>query len=352
MLNLGNNLGNNNSNKNNIRKSTDVNFECNRLDRTISDDKYREKELKNDIHANELRFGSSSRFNEQRKRKFDETSVNNPTPVTLINVRGGKKNRAVIKRDLRVLFDSGSSHSMASIKCAKASKLTSLKKSRDFATAGGSFTVDQEATIHFNLSEFSESKVINWTFSVYRDSEALGYDMVIGRDLLDTLGVNLDFRKSVVDWEGIEVPMKDFQKLKELKMSRDEVNAIIKGSAEPLITQAATERMVRILDSKYEKANLSHVVASTTHLTAIEKKKLYQLLVKYEDLFDGTLGEWKTEPVDFELVDGAKPHSQRHYPVPHLYKETFRKELERLVKLGVLEPTHSSECGSQTFIIP
>jgi hypothetical protein len=62
MLNLGNNLGNTNSNKNNIRKSTDVNFECNRLDRTISDDKYREKELKNDIHANELRFGSSSRF--------------------------------------------------------------------------------------------------------------------------------------------------------------------------------------------------------------------------------------------------------------------------------------------------
>ena len=64
------------------------------------------------------------------------------------------------------------------------------------------------------------------------------------------------------------------------------------------------------------------------------------------------MGEWKTEPVDFELVDGAKPHSQRHFPVPHLYKEAFRKELERLVKLGFLEPTQSSEWGSPTFIIP
>ena len=251
MLNLGNNLGKINSNNKHINDLTDVNFECNKLDRTISDDKYKEKELKNDIHANELRFGSSSKFNENRKRKLCETSVNNPTPVTLISVKGGKKNRSVVKKDLRVLLDSGSSHSMASAKCAKAVKLKSLKKSRDFATAGGNFTIDHEATINFNLSEFSESKLITWTFSVYRDSEALGYDMVIGRDLLDNLGVNLDFRKSVIDWEGIEIPMKDFQKLKDLDMSRDEVNAIIKGSAEPLITQAATERMVRILDSKY-----------------------------------------------------------------------------------------------------
>ena len=41
--------------------------------------------------------------------------------------------------------------------------------------------------------------------------------------------------------------------------------------------------------------------------------------IKYEDVFYGTLGEWRTLPVDFELVDGAEPHSQRHYPVPHFY---------------------------------
>ena len=55
-----------------------------------------EKELKNDIHANELRFGSSSRFNKNRKWKLSETSVNNPTPVTLISIMAGKKNRSVI----------------------------------------------------------------------------------------------------------------------------------------------------------------------------------------------------------------------------------------------------------------
>ena len=154
MLNLGNSLSNK-LNDNNINNLTEVNFECNKLDRTISEDKYKEKELKNDIHANELRFGSSSRFNKNNKRKLDETSltVNNATPVTLISIRGRKKNRTVIRRDLRVLLDSGSSHSMASARCAKAVSLKTLKKSRDFATAGGNFAIDHEATINFNLSE-------------------------------------------------------------------------------------------------------------------------------------------------------------------------------------------------------
>ena len=156
MLNLGNSLSNK-LNDNNMNNLTEVNFECNKLDRTILEDKYKEKELKNDIHANELRFGSNSRFN-LGKRKFNDMNVNNPTPVTLIGIRGGKKNRNIIRQDLRVLLDSGSSHSMASTRCTKGVKLTQLKKSRTFETAGGDFKTKSEATLNFNLSEFSKSK--------------------------------------------------------------------------------------------------------------------------------------------------------------------------------------------------
>ena len=79
-----------------------------------------------------------------------------------------------------------------------------------------------------------------------------------------------------------------------------------------------------ILDSDYRKANLKTVVAGAKHLTNNEKEQLHKLLVKYESIFDGTLGEWKTDPIDFELAEGATPHSQRHYPVPRLYRETFK----------------------------
>jgi hypothetical protein len=106
------------------------------------------------------------------------------------------------------------------------------------------------------------------------------------------------------------------------------------------------------LDSKYNKANLKTVVQGAKHLNDKERDLLYHLLIKYEDIFDGTLGEWRTSPVDFELTEGAQLHSQRHYPVPHLYKQTFKKELDRLEGLGVLEKVQQSEWGSPTFIVP
>ena len=39
-------------------------------------------------------------------------NIKEPTPVTLVNVKGGKKNREDKYVDLRVLLDSGSSHSI------------------------------------------------------------------------------------------------------------------------------------------------------------------------------------------------------------------------------------------------
>ena len=51
-----------------------------------------------------------------------------------------------------------------------------------------------EAKIAFSLSEFSNSKIIEWTFSL-ADRDDLGYDMIIGRDLLGQLGMIIDYNK-------------------------------------------------------------------------------------------------------------------------------------------------------------
>ena len=54
--------------------------------------------------------------------------------------------------------------------------------------------------------------------------------------------------------------------------------------------------MVKILYSNYHKANLTEKVAGAIHLNKKQKLHLLTLLTKYEDLFDGTLGEWKIIP--------------------------------------------------------
>jgi hypothetical protein len=47
-----------------------------------------------------------------------------------------------------------------------------------------------------------------------------------------------------------------------------------------------------------------------------------------------------------------KPVSSWYYPVPRINKETFRKELMRLVDIGVLTPVQQSKWGTPAFIIP
>ncbi len=62
--------------------------------------------------------------------------------------------------------------------------------------------------------------------------------------------------------------------------------------------QEATKWAVHILDAEYEKADLQSVIsANCTHLSLRDQNKLLELLTEYEKLFDGTLGDWNTEPV-------------------------------------------------------
>ena len=60
--------------------------------------------------------------------------------------------------------------------------------------------------------------------------------------------------------------------------------------------------MRTILDVNYVKSYLNKVIKyQYQHLTEYQSKDLLKLLQNLKDLFNGTLGSWKTSPVDFEL---------------------------------------------------
>jgi len=92
--------------------------------------------------------------------------------------------------------------------------------------------------------------------------------------------------------------------------------------------------------------------ANCTHLSLQGQNKLQELLSEFEELFDGTLGDWKMEHVSFELKEGTKPYNVRPFPVPQSCKETTNKELNRLCDLGVLEFQPASEWASPSLVIP
>ena len=116
--------------------------------------------------------------------------------------------------------------------------------------------------------------------------------------------------------------------------------------------QDSLSRIKKILDAKYEPANLNEVVEECSHLESNERHQLYELLHKYEDLFDRTLGKWKCEDYKIDLKEGAEPYHARPFPIPKVHEGTLKLEVDRLCALGVLKKINHSEWGAPTFIIP
>jgi hypothetical protein len=65
--------------------------------------------------------------------------------------------------------------------------------------------------------------------------------------------------------------------------------------------------------------------------------------------FNGTYPKRK---MHIELMPDAKPVHTRPYAVPHSLKEAFKKELDHLVSIGVLEKAGASNWAARMFIIP
>ena len=53
-----------------------------------------------------------------------------------------------------------------------------------------------------------------------------------------------------------------------------------------------------------------------------------------------------------ELKPYSKPFNSRYYLVPRINKETFRKELKRLVEVVLLTPVQQIQYGTPVFIVP
>jgi hypothetical protein len=121
-------------------------------------------------------------------------------------------------------------------------------------------------------------------------------------------GIILDFKDKMINIEIVKLPMQNINYLQ----GSSTLHALRLNHSlamEPQSTQDATKRVTRILDAKYQKADLQSIVRDNCkHLSANQQKKLLQLLKKYESLFDGTLGDWKTKPVAFQLKEGVSPY--------------------------------------------
>ena len=219
-------------------------------------------------------------------------------------------------------------------------------------TSNGTFKTTKVGNFELLLPKFSKSRLVTMKPDIVdmpADTSPPVYDLIIGVETMASLGCILDFQNNEITLDGTTLPMRPLRSF----MDQKKLNSIFQKFEEPSVTKALNDRTVKILDAKYEKADLPRVVEENcSHLSTSQKRDLLKLLREFETLFDGTLGDWDTEPIHLRLKPGATPFHGRPFPIPRIHLETLKKEVARLEEIGVLKRQPDSEWASPTFIIP
>ena len=269
------------------------------------------------------------------------------TAVSIAHLKITKDKKKEVEK-LKVLFDSGCSATLINKKAVrKLQKKQSNKVS--WSTKAGTLTTNRTCKIKFSLPEFYPNKEINWKAYVDESSKNdCTYDMIIGRDLMHEIGIDILFSTAQLCWDNATIPMKPYKMVTE--KTTEEMEEEILFSSDP--NTIGAERIQEIIDAKYSEANLDKVVESCTEIDKDQKEKLLKLLKKYDTLFDGSLGSWKTDPIDLELKEpDTKPYHAKPYPVPYSQERKLKEEIQRLIDYGVLRKINNSEWASPMFTI-
>src|SRR5210317_31283 len=173
------------------------------------------------------------------------------------------------------------------------------------------------------------------------------YDMIIGRHLLQEIGLVFLLRQGLMTWENASVPMKGDEYWSSQNIDENELNLFFLQDPDTM----EIEWIQYILDAKYSPADIREEVHKCTELNNSERKELLSLLNKYQNLFDGSLGEWQTQPIKIELKLEAKPYRARPYPVSQSQEQKLKDEVERLCKWGILKKCNNSEWAAPMFSI-
>ena len=115
----------------------------------------------------------------------------------------------------------------------------------EYSTAAGMYCTTNDVNVNFYMPEFSSSKIINHRFDVNNNkgNSGIGYDRIIGRELMIQLGPTDDFKCQVLKWGGATVPMKGPSGLiRKSDLNKRDIRKVVMQTTEPDSTREATER--------------------------------------------------------------------------------------------------------------
>ena len=138
-----------------------------------------------------------------------------------------------------------------------------------YGTATGTYCTTRDLNVPCCIPYFYSSNIIPHCFHIDNDEgkSVIGYDMIIGRDLMVKLFVLADFNHQVLQWYGIPALMKEPRgMIGQIDLNICKMREVVMQTAESVLTRESTERLVKILKCVYAKENFIQVAYNTTQL--------------------------------------------------------------------------------------
>jgi len=142
----------------------------------------------------------------------------------------------------------------------------------------GDMLTGQKVEAQFAVPALHNDHTIKWNMHV---TKSLGpHDMIIGRDTLRFLKINVQFSEEIIKWDRADVPFKDGG------ASAKEAHCVTDSKP----AEDAAHRAKRILDAKCEKADIEKICQEQAELEHDQQTQSAVSLHKCKALFDGKLG--------------------------------------------------------------
>lgn len=357
----------------------------------------------NEHHNNETmeersNSGSSrgSRNSEQNNdNPYDDNYMNyesRAAPMTelvpKVQVKLHQGNQAEVTLN-NCLLDSGGTRS-----CIKRSAIPSDMKIESLSTPYRAMTNNGIAThnhvLRINKLSLSDLNAKRWLenidFIVMDNNEQCAYDVILGRDILETFGIDVRFSTHTVEWDDATIPFrpriaekKDIPKQETIHditntLSQDPVEDIDDFMDLPDLEEKPVlfgddddedehyeedsqhmeeDYNQELKESDYDTQTSSSDVAKLQdHLSESEQDLLSKLLNEFQTMFNRILGTYPHEEVELELKPDAKPILCKPFSVPNKLLPFLRNEVKKMCQLSILRPRLTSKWAFPTFLIP